>query len=154
MRANDGGAAVSVGAGVAVPVGMTHKRRTVEDFMKTAVLTLKASDSIATAREQMRLAEIRHLPVVDEHNRVVGMVSERDLHDAHKTTKRVSEIMHHPVVTVRPSTPAHEAASILIERKIGSLPVIAADEQLVGIVTESDFLAVAREALGGVPATI
>lgn len=131
---------------------MTHRKQTVEDFMRTAVITLHVGDTLAMAREQMAIAEIRHLPVVDEHNRVVGIVSDRDLRAAGRAKKRIGDVMRHPVRTVRPSTPAYEAASLLLEHKIGSLPVIAADEQLVGIVTESDFLAVAREALGGQPA--
>ena len=120
--------------------------------MRTALITLRASDSIDAAREQMRLAEIRHIPVVDEHNRVVGILSDRDLRGAPHGKQRIAEVMRHPVQTVRTTTPAHEAAAIMLAHKIGSLPVIGADEQLVGIVTETDFLAVACEALGGAPA--
>jgi CBS domain-containing protein len=124
-----------------------HKQATVEDLMRTAVIALRATDTVAAARDQMRMAEIRHIPVVDQHNRVVGIVSDRDLRAASRPHMRIADIMRHPVRTVRPTTAAHEAASILLEHKIGSLPVIGADEQLVGIVTESDFVAVARDKL-------
>jgi CBS domain-containing protein len=135
-----------------LPWSRMHKHLTVEDLMRTAVIALKSTDTVAAAREQMRMAEIRHIPVVDQHNRVVGIVSERDLRAATRPKMLIADIMRHPVRMVRPSTAAHEAASILLEHKIGSLPVIGADEQLVGIVTESDFVAVAREALGGAAA--
>ena len=119
--------------------------------MSTAVISLRATDTVGRVREEMSLADIRHIPVVDEHDHVIGIVSNRDLsraHDAHKT-KRVADIMTHPVQTVRPSTPAADAVAILIERKIGSLPVVGAEQQLVGIITESDFLGVAKRALDG-----
>jgi CBS domain-containing protein len=130
---------------------MKRDKRSVEDLMRTAVIAIRVRDTVAMARDQMAIAEIRHLPVVDEHNRVVGIVSDRDLRAAEgrQPGTLIRDVMRHPVRTVRPSTPAHEAASILLAHKIGSLPVIAADEQLVGILTESDFLAVACEALGG-----
>ncbi len=126
---------------------MSH-RRTVEELMTTAVIALRANDSVSAAREQMELAHIRHLPVVDSHQRVVGIVSSRDILRS-RPTRPIRELMTHPVITVRPQTPAHEAAAILREKKFGSLPVVGDDEQLVGIVTETDFLAVAEEALGG-----
>lgn len=120
--------------------------------MRTAVITLRATDLIDEAREQMKLAEIRHIPVVDEHGRVVGIVSERDLRGAPHGKHRIIEVMQHPVEVVHTTTPAYEAAAIMLRLKIGSLPVVGGDEQLVGIITETDFLAVACEALGGAPA--
>ena len=53
--------------------------RTVEDFMSTAVISLKESDSISSAELQMKIAEIRHIPVVDERYHVVGIISQRDV---------------------------------------------------------------------------
>jgi len=58
--------------------------------------------------------------------------------------------MRTDVLKVPPEIPAHEAAAMMIEHKIGMLPVVENDGQLVGIVTETDFLEVAREALLGV----
>lgn len=130
---------------------MSH-RRTVEELMTTAVIALHANDSVGAAREQMELARIRHIPVVDAHQRVVGIVSSRDLLKS-RPARPIRELMTHPVLTVRPDTPAHRAAAILRERKLGSLPVVGDDEQLVCIVTETDFLAVAEAALGGSAAT-
>ena len=58
-------------------------------------------------------------------------------------------MMTRAVRTVRATTPAHEAATLMIEQKIGCLPVVGEDEQLVGIITETDFLEVAARALRG-----
>ncbi|MGZ3441293.1 MAG: CBS domain-containing protein [Polyangia bacterium] len=116
--------------------------------MTTAVIALHAADTVGAAREQMKLARIRHIPVVDAHDRVIGIVSSRDLLRS-KPARPIRELMTHPVLTVHPQTPGHRAAALLREKKFGSLPVVGDDEQLVGIVTESDFLAVAEEALGG-----
>ncbi len=127
-----------------------REERTVEELMHTAVITLRATDSVAQAREQMELAEIHHLPVVDAHNHVVGMVSDRDLHGAEVDGgERLARVMRHPPYTVRPTTPAHHAAALLWRHRIGSLPVVEDDGQLIGIVTVGDFLVVACHALGG-----
>jgi CBS domain-containing protein len=129
-----------------------RKRLTVEDLMTTAVISLRATDTVDRLRAEMAQASVRHIPVVDEGNRVIGIVSDRDLSrrsNHHPGTPHVADLMTHPARTVRPSTPAHAAAAILIEHKIGSLPVVGEDEQLVGVITESDFLAVAERALRG-----
>jgi CBS domain-containing protein len=126
----------------------------VEDFMSTAVITLKETDALSAAQIEMHLAEIRHLPVVDTRNHVVGVVSDRDI--LRNRTKLddeplpVAQIMSRRVRTVRAATPAHEAASLMLEQKIGCLPVIGEEEQIVGIITESDFLRIAERALLGV----
>jgi CBS domain-containing protein len=52
-----------------------------------------------------------------------------------------------PCLSVPPERPAHEAIGILIRRKIGELPVVDGAGRLVGMITETDFLAVAHEAL-------
>lgn len=130
-----------------------RKRLSVEDLMSTAVIALHASDTVGRVREEMAIAEIRHIPVIDDKNHVIGIVSNRDLHRAAQAhaPRRVADVMTRQPCTVRPSTPAAEAAAIMIERKIGSLPVVGDDEQLVGVITETDFLAVAHQALSGLP---
>src|SRR5262245_33906710 len=123
---------------------------TVEHLMTTAVISMTARHTLAEAQAQMRLAGIRHLPIVDDRNHVIGILSDRDLlRELGKSKRkdvRIAEVMTHNIRTVRPDTAAHEAAALLIEHKIGSLPVIGPDEQLVGLVTETDFLGVAHEA--------
>jgi CBS domain-containing protein len=133
---------------------MNQKRSPrVEDFMSTAVITLKETDTLSRAELEMRLAEIRHLPVVDAKNHLVGVVSDRDVLRSRgrdgEDTLRVAEVMTRGVRTATPRTLAHDAARTMLEHRIGCLPVIGDGEQLVGIITETDFLLVAERALEG-----
>lgn len=121
--------------------------------MTTALVTVHPEASLGEALETMRMGDIRHLPVVDRRQRLVGIVSDRDLlhlsakgeHIAH----RVDEVMSRDVVTVAPGTLAREAAALLIGRKIGALPVLDDELMLVGVVTETDLLRLVVEVLGG-----
>jgi len=124
---------------------------TVDTLMTTAVISLHASDTVHRAREEMANASIRHIPIVDGANHVVGVISNRDLSRAPAERTALGQIMSTDVQTVRPGTPAHEAASLMLELRIGSLPVVNDEEELVGVITETDFLQVARQALEGAP---
>jgi CBS domain-containing protein len=124
-----------------------HNEILVEDLMTTAVIAVRASDSLELARDQMEVAGIRHLPVIDDAQQVVGILSNRDLLRARKG--RVGDHMTVDVVTVLPSLKAAEAASRMRDLKIGSLPVVNEDQRLIGVVTETDFLSVAANALSG-----
>jgi CBS domain-containing protein len=126
----------------------------VEDFMSTAVITIKEADTLSAAQIEMQMAEIRHLPVVDQKGHVVGILSDRDILknltriDGRPTP--VSHIMSRRVQTVKPSLPAATAATMMLEHKFGCLPVVGDEEEIVGIITESDFLKIAEQALLGV----
>lgn len=139
---------------------MTTKRKSmlkVEDLMSTAVLSMKESDSLSAAQIEMKMAEIRHLPVVDAKNHVVGVISDRDilrvLTKINGKPMPVTQIMSRHVRTAAASMPAHEAAAMMLESKIGCLPVVGEEQQLVGIITETDFLRVAEQALQGIEVT-
>lgn len=121
----------------------------IEQLMTTGVIAVRDSDSISKAEGEMRQADIRHLPVIDEGHRVIGILSNRDLLAHHGATKRVGAVMTREVLTVRPEMPAFRAAEVMRDRKLGSLPVVSDDGVLVGIVTETDFLGVAANALQG-----
>ena len=126
----------------------------VRDLMRREVVTLEAADTLDLAEGIMRLGRIRHLPVVSgEH--VVGVLSQGDLFraavssllelrgDAERewlATIPVKTVMTTPVFTVPPSVPLLTAVRIMIDKRIGCLPV-AEDGKLVGLVSESDCLA-------------
>jgi acetoin utilization protein AcuB len=108
--------------------------------------------SIGAALGRMRRAEVRHLLVV-EADRLVGIVSHRDWRRAQAVetlagweSQHVARIMTEDPVTVAPETPVVTAARVLLERKIGCLPV-RDGEAIVGIFTTSDALEALLSAL-------
>lgn len=126
--------------------------------MRTEFASLRAGDRLDLVDQVMALGRVRHLPVLDEAGRVIGIVSNRDLLEASLTSvlafepeqRRtflhsvvVDEIMTRHVETVAPETPLAAAASRLVGHKIGCLPVVDPDGVMIGIVTETDLLAAA-----------
>ena len=122
----------------------------VSDLMTTALMTINASEPLSEAKVDMNLGHVHHLPVVDDRGHLVGMVSDRDI-IRRADKKRIVDVMSRDVVTTRPDAPAHLAASMMLDFRIGSLPVVNDDGALVGVVTITDYLAVARRALLGLP---
>jgi len=141
---------------------MMQSKVRVRDLMTTSVRTLGWNDKLSVADTLMRTERIRHLPVVDENGRLAGIVSQRDLffsalvqamgygsasHDRMLSTIFVKEVMTEIVVTTTPETLVTAAAGVMVERKIGCLPVIEGDA-LIGILSESDIVsAVAKGVL-------
>jgi CBS domain-containing protein len=125
----------------------------VKDVMVKEVATLDVNDELSLANDIMRLGRIRHLPVVDG-TRLAGIISERDLfrsslaqalgYGSEATRElmkklHIKDIMVQKVVTTSPETPLCEATRIMLELKIGCLPVVEGD-RLVGLITETDIL--------------
>lgn len=125
----------------------------VKDIMVKEVATLDVNDELSLANDIMRLGRIRHLPVVDR-SRLVGIISERDLfrtslaqalgygtkatRDLMKTL-HIKDVMRAEVITVSPEMDLKEAVQLMVDKKIGCLPVVA-DDRLVGLITETDIL--------------
>ncbi|WP_018111837.1 CBS and ACT domain-containing protein [Thermus igniterrae] len=119
----------------------------VKDVMHHPVFTVGPEVSLEDAYRLLLEKGIRHLPVV-EGGKVVGIITDRDIRLAtsHLNPKgpcpgctQVAEVMTRGVVTAHPLDPVEEAARVMRERKIGSLPVLE-DGALVGIVTGIDLL--------------
>lgn len=112
--------------------------------MSADVVTVDPDTTLADALEAIRSNNIRHLPVLDG-GKLAGVVTDRDLRLAlgprgePADGATVSDVMSPSPITVSPDTPVEEAGRVLIEHRIGCLPVIENDE-LVGILTESDLL--------------
>ena len=129
------------------------KDTTVREIMMKGPVTLNCADVVDLANDVMSLGRIRHIPIVDS-GKVVGVLSQRDLfHSALVTALGLSpkqrsellkaisikEAMSAPVVTIAPETRVAEAARLMLEKKIGCLPVVERGT-LVGLLTESDLL--------------
>ena len=138
---------------------MEPTRLQVRDVMSRDVHTVKRNDELAIADALMKQERVRHLPVLDEDGEVCAVVSQRDLFRGallralgygsraqELMLKQVSvkEAMSAEIQTTAPDTPVADAARLMIERKIGCLPVIE-NGRLVGIVTETDFVRLVAE---------
>ena len=125
----------------------------VKDVMKTQLVTLNADSKLGFANDIMYLGRIRHLPVMKGET-VVGILTQRDLYRASLTSiltnwkenkefldsVKVSEVMTKNVITVAPDATIEEAAQIMIDKKVGGLPVVKEKNTLVGLITETDVL--------------
>ncbi len=116
----------------------------VKDCMTRRPAQVTEDASIGTALARMRSADVRHLLVMDG-DRLCGVVSVRDLRrlagsmSASLLVEPVSRIMTDDPVTIAPDTPVATAARVLLERKIGALPVRDGDD-IIGIFTTADAL--------------
>jgi len=130
---------------------------TINEFMTTEPCTLPGTSSINEARQIMTEKHIRHIPITDSDNHVLGLVTQRDVLAATdpvllssdksdpvkaKADIRLSEIMIRNVRVVHQSDSLRQAAMYLQAHKYGCLPVVS-DDCLVGIITDSDFIAIA-----------
>jgi len=124
--------------------------------------TSPADTSVAEALRRMQEVHVRRFPVVDKSGTLIGIVAEKDLlyaspspatslsiWEIHYLLSKltVAQVMKEDVVTVTEDTPVEDAARIMTDRKIGSLPVVRAGH-LVGIITESDLFKLFQELLG------
>lgn len=128
---------------------------TVADIMTREPYTLGPDDSLATARELLAAHRIRHIPIVSSAGNMIGLVSQRDVLAAADSTvlKRASDgarenyvalstIMTTPVQSAEESADLRSTALRLQKNRVGCLPVLR-NGRLVGIITDSDFVAIA-----------
>ena len=130
------------------------RRMQVRDLMTEPVFTLRPLDDLETLYDLMDSKHIRHVPVVDRERELVGLVTHRDLsrtalgpqgdvplsvQQEMLRRRKVREIMATEVDTIEADEDLLVAAEMLIENKIGCVPVVEGTH-LVGILTESDFV--------------
>lgn len=135
----------------------------VEDRMTSDPVTITTNTSLKDALELVRSKSFRHLPVLDEDGGLVGIVTEKSLVYASPTPTttlsifevdyilsrtKVGQVIQGSVITVGPDLPIEEAARVMIDHRIGCLPVVE-DEKLVGIISDTDIFRVFVEGLGG-----
>jgi acetoin utilization protein AcuB len=125
----------------------------VRDIMASSLTTLPRESSLLDAAITMRRSSVRHLPVVDGE-RLVGIITERDVqrcapsllspitqeeYNATFENTPIERVMLRTPITVGPDTTVRDAVLMMIDRKVGCLPVVDG-ERLVGILTRSDLL--------------
>jgi len=134
----------------------------VQERMTHNPVTIRDDTSMYDALKIMRENKVRRLPVLDKDGKLVGIVSEKDLLYAspspvtslsvweisYLTSKiTVRELMTKEVITICEDCPMEEAARIMVDNKIGGLPVVRGDT-VVGIITETDLFKIFLELLG------
>jgi CBS domain-containing membrane protein len=134
----------------------------VKHLMTSPVVTFFPEQTLPLAEDVMRFKHVRHLPVIDDRRRLVGLVSHRDLLAAQISTRSalsrderravqervcVGDVMTRDVLTVHPDVNASIAAATLFDHKYGCLPVVDDHGVLVGIITEHDFLRLVTKVL-------
>ena len=121
----------------------------VGDLMTPQPTTVPPDTPVGEAWSMMTERRFRHMPVVQEGGRLVGIVAQRDLLVAARVSERqidldddrpVSELMKRDVDTVRPECCAAEAARHMLRTKRSCLPVVDETGTLVGILTEADYM--------------
>lgn len=134
-------------------IGVIHKNMSIEEqahqvaIVKRAEngmiydpVTIRRGKTVRDALEMMRSYHIGGIPVVDEDGHLVGIVTNRDLRFERRLDKAIDEVMtHENLVTTHARTDLAAAAQILQEHKIEKLPVVDANNRLVGLITYKDI---------------
>ena len=146
------------------------KQALVKDLMVTDPITVKPDDSVETVLKLLEEKHISGLPVIDDEEKVVGVVSEADLLFKEKPIRmplyltfldsiiylepldkfkqqlkkslgvQVKDVMTSKPITISPDAPVSQAAELMLTKRINRLPVVDETEKLVGIVTRDNLL--------------
>lgn len=124
----------------------------VQEIMSENPIAIEANQTVREAMNRLLSEDIRHLPVLD-NGLLVGMLSDRDVRSIASATLSgevsdqlaapVSDLMTSDPITVDPEADVGEVIDLMIEHKVGALPVVAED-RLVGIVSYVDVLRYAK----------
>ena len=121
----------------AEPKEVTPQTR-VGEIMTRNVLTAKPETPVVDIVRLMARNKITGLPVVDETNRLIGVVSESDI--IGKAGDTVADIMTNGSWTVTEDTTLGEAAEVMLRRRIRRLPVVSPENALIGLLSRSDLI--------------
>lgn len=130
------------------------KDQFVKDYMTNKPIVIAEDATLPDAHALMKEFNVRRLPVIDSHQKLVGIISQTDVREAQPSDATtlsiyelnyllaklsVKKIMTTNVITLTPESTIAEAARIMLERKIGGIPVVNDQHHVVGIITESDI---------------
>lgn len=133
---------------------MSVRNLIAEDVMSRDVFTLDRNEKLRVADDVMKQKRIRHIPVLDRDGMLCGIITQRDLfrgillkslgygsraEERLLESLAVKDAMHEDVVTTTPDAPLGDIANLMMDRKIGCVPVVEG-ERLVGLISEADFV--------------
>jgi acetoin utilization protein AcuB len=112
-----------------------------EAIFNSKLIGIRTGTSVSEAKQMMKEKRIRHLPVVDANNKIVAMLSARDLSDVAKFQDMPVDLFSSfPVKFVTLDVPLSKVALMMIEEKISSVLVCDETHKAVGIITSDDLL--------------
>ena len=125
------------------------------DIMASPVITLPFNASLAQAWDLVKNKRFRHIPIQSQKGTLVGMLSDRDLSrgmvesalvgikgSAYLAEVTIESFVSHPVLVAAPDATLLAIARVLLEERIGAIPVVSQGKELVGMITRSDILRV------------
>ncbi len=118
---------------------------TLDKIMSTNLITLTPSDNLSHVRDIFKNHRIHHLPVVDEDNTLVGLITTSDLWKLNRTHEQysdiaVKEVMTQRLATLSPNDKVGSASELFLENLFHAVPVVDANNKLKGIVTSFDVI--------------
>jgi len=117
-----------------------RKVKRAENGMILDPITLSVDALVADAIKLMKEYKISGIPIVDKHNKLVGILTNRDLRFERNPSRPVSEVMTREIISTNEFTDFEKAADILQEYRIEKLPVVDKDNNLVGLITYKDIM--------------
>lgn len=153
---------------------MSIQSALVQDFMTPNPVTVRLLDSVETILKLLEERHISGLPVLDENDKVIGIVSETDLLFKERSIRMplyltflgsviylepldkfnqqlkkslgmlVQDVMTSRPVTIAPDRPISQAADLMLEKQVNRLPVVDQENKLVGILTRGDLVRALR----------
>ena len=126
----------------------------VSQYMTAKVITARPEDGSRQTYFRMREHGIRHMPVVDDQHRLVGLISDRDLRRPNWVDEAIDvahvyqldddllvrDLMTTNVQVVHTYDTLHKAARIFVDRRFGALPVLDKEQHLVGVLSPIDII--------------
>lgn len=136
--------------------------KSVNELMISPVHTLSANNNLQEAEQLMASHQIRHLPITNESNQVIGLLTQKEfLAEAFRITDRfgaqnlkeylaktpIEQCMNKEVHCIRPAVALKDAAQLLLQKRTSCLLVSDEQQQLLGIISSKDFVRLSIELL-------
>ena len=110
-----------------------------KELMISPVITLTTEATVSQAQELLKNHDIRHIPIVDSENTLIGIISDRSLMLADKSTA-ILRVMNQKIIAAEANIRLQEIAKVMLDNRINSIPIVDDSRRLIGIITSSDII--------------
>jgi acetoin utilization protein AcuB len=122
---------------------------TARELMTANPLRVRANVTLERAFALLQELDVRHLPIVDADEQVIGILSDRDFRDLASLEGKVADVMSSDVAAIEAEDSVDEVLELMLERRVGAVPVVDHEGALIGIVSYVDVLRRVRDDLAG-----